>query len=86
MPSRDYSKLATSLMDLLEERYQKGIVILSSRVNPEGWIKLFEDPVIAEAIVDRLIHPSQKLILKGGGPYRERLQGKKEGLKENSDH
>lgn len=72
---------ATSLMDLLEERYQKGIVILTSQVNPEGWIKLFEDPVIAEAIVDRLVHPSQKLILKGGGSYRERLQGKQERLK-----
>lgn len=67
---------ATSLMDLLEERYQKGIVILTSQVNPEGWIKLFEDPVIAEAIVDRLVHPSQKIILKGGGSYREKLTQK----------
>jgi len=64
---------ATSLMDILEERYQKGVVILTSQVNPEGWMKLFEDPVIAEAIVDRIIHPSQKLILKGGGSYREKL-------------
>jgi len=68
---------ATSLMDLLEERYQKGVVLLTSQINPEGWLKLFEDPVIAEAIVDRLIHPSQKIILKGPGSYRERL-GKKE--------
>lgn len=64
---------ATSLMDILEERYQKGVVILTSQVNPEGWLKLFEDPVIAEAIVDRVVHPSQKLILKGGGSYREKL-------------
>lgn len=65
---------ATSLMDILEERYQKGVVILTSQINPEGWLKLFEDPVIAEAIVDRLVHPSQKLILKGGGSYREKLK------------
>ncbi len=70
---------ATSLMDLLEERYQKGIVILTSQVNPEGWMKLFEDPVIAEAIVDRLLHPSQKIILKADRSYRENL-GKKENL------
>lgn len=67
---------ATSLMDLLEERYQKGVVVMTSQINPEGWIKLFEDPVIAEAIVDRLVHPSQKLILKGGGSYREKLNQK----------
>lgn len=64
---------ATSLMDLIEERYQKGVLILSSQVNPEGWLKLFEDPVIGEAIVDRLVHPSQRIILKGGS-YRERRQ------------
>lgn len=67
---------ATSLMDLLEERYQKGVVVMTSQINPEGWIKLFEDPVIAEAIVDRLVHPSQKLILKGGCSYREKLKPK----------
>ena len=67
---------ATNLIDLLEERYQKGIVILTSQVNPEGWTKLFEDPVIAEAIVDRLVHPAQKIILKGGGSYREKLNQK----------
>lgn len=67
---------ATSLMDILEERYQKGVVVLTSQVNPEGWLKLFEDPVIAEAIVDRLIHPSQKIILKSGSSYREKLDKK----------
>lgn len=67
---------ATSLMDILEERYQKGVVILTSQVNPEGWLKLFEDPVIAEAIVDRIVHPSQKLILKSGSSYREKLDKK----------
>lgn len=67
---------ASSLMDVLEERYQKGTTIVTSQVNPEGWLKLFEDPVIAEAIVDRLVHPSQKLVLKGGGSYREKLNQK----------
>lgn len=64
---------ATSLLDLLEERYQKGVVIVTSQVNPEGWKKLFEDPVIAEAIVDRLVHPSQKIPLNGGATCRGRF-------------
>jgi DNA replication protein DnaC len=49
---------ATSLMDILEERYHKAPLIVTSQVEPQGWLKLFEDPVIGEAIVDRLIHPS----------------------------
>jgi DNA replication protein DnaC len=60
------------LVEVLEERYRKGSVIVTSQVDDKGWKKLFEDPVVAEAIVDRLTHPSQKLVL-GGGSYRERL-------------
>ena len=63
---------ATALVDLLEERYQKGSILLTSQVDPKGWKSLFEDPVIAEAITDRLIHPSRQIVLKGPS-YRERL-------------
>lgn len=63
---------ASILMDILEERYRKLSVIITSQVDPRGWLKLFEDPVIAEAIVDRLVNPSQKIILKGGS-YREKI-------------
>jgi len=64
---------ANVLVDLLEDRHRKGSVIVTSQADPKGWPKLFEDPLIAEAIVSRLEHPSQKLILKGGN-YREKLQ------------
>ena len=64
---------ANVLVDLLEDRHRKGSVIITSQVDPRGWQKLFEDPVIAEAIVNRLEHPSQKLNLKGGS-YRDKLQ------------
>lgn len=66
---------ATTLVDLLEDRYQRGVVIVTSQVDPRGWLKLFEDAVVGEAIVDRLLHPSQRVVLKGGS-YRERLAKK----------
>lgn len=64
---------ATVLVDLLEDRHRRGSVIVTSQADPRGWAKLFEDPLIAEAIVSRLEHPSQKLVLNGGN-YREKLQ------------
>ena len=64
---------ANVLVDILEDRHQKGSVIVTSQVDPKGWMKLFEDPIIAEAIVSRLEHPCQRIILKGGN-YREKLQ------------
>jgi DNA replication protein DnaC len=73
---RNYSHdEANTLVDILEERSRKGPVIITSQVDPKGWSKLFEDPVISEAIIDRIIHPAQKLELKGG-TYRERLNSK----------
>jgi DNA replication protein DnaC len=62
-------------VDILEGRARKGPVIITSQVEPASWHKLFKDPVIVEAIVDRLIFSSQKVTLSGGS-YREKL-GKK---------
>ena len=64
---------ANIILDILEERQRKSITIVTSQVHPDGWIKLFEDPVIAEAVVDRLRNPSQIITLKGGS-YREKLK------------
>ncbi|MFT6630580.1 MAG: DNA replication protein DnaC [Bacteriovoracaceae bacterium] len=52
---RNYShEEANILYDILEERYQKGSTIITSQVKPQGWKVLFEDEVIAEAIIDRI--------------------------------
>lgn len=64
---------ATALVDLLEDRHRKGSVIITSQANPKGWMKLFEDPLIAEAIVNRLEHPGH-LVHITNTSYRERLQ------------
>jgi DNA replication protein DnaC len=71
---RNYShEEATLLVDLLEERYQLGSLIVTSQVAPTGWKKLFEDPVIAEAIVDRIVNPSKQIALAGLS-YRTKLK------------
>jgi len=72
---------ATILMDLLEERYGKSTLIITSQVDPKGWKKLFEDPVIAESIVDRMVHPSQKVELNND-TYRAMLATKKDSKTE----
>ena len=70
---RNYSHgEANTMLEILEERYQKGITILTSQVAPDGWKGLYEDPVIGEAITDRLQNPSETVVLKGG-TYRKKL-------------
>lgn len=72
---RNYTHLeANTLYDILEEKYNKGAVIVTSQVKPLGWKSLFEDEVIAEAILDRLVSNSQEYLLTGSS-YRKK-QGK----------
>jgi DNA replication protein DnaC len=72
------------LYEILEEREQKGAVIITSQIPTKDWIDTIGDPVIAEAIVDRLFHNAHKIILKGDqGSYRKKLsqQSRKEEIK-----
>lgn len=56
---------ATALLEVLEERYGKGVTIVTSQVSPKDWGSLFEDQVISEAIIDRLCNPAAILELNG---------------------
>ena len=69
---------AQFLIDILEERYMKGSVIVTSQVDPSGWGKLFQDPVIAEAVVDRLTKPALQLRFEVKDSYRGKVKFKKE--------
>jgi DNA replication protein DnaC len=63
---RTYShEEAVFLARFLEDRYKNKIHIISSQVNTSSWKSLFEDKVIADAIVDRLLNPSEKIVLSG---------------------
>jgi DNA replication protein DnaC len=63
---RNYShKEANILYEILEDRYQKSPVIITSQVKPQGWKTLFEDEVIAEAILDRLTACAHIIEVKG---------------------
>ena len=73
---RNYThKEATIFYEILEDRYRKGSVIITSQVKPQGWGSLFEDKVIAEAILDRLSASSQTVDVKGDSFRKD--QGKK---------
>lgn len=63
---------AVFMVDLFEDRYRKKIQIISSQVDVGGWKTLFEDPIVADALIDRLKNPSEKIELKGTS-YRNKL-------------
>lgn len=56
---------ATCLFQLVSERYEKGAMILTSNKSYGDWGSIFADNVIASAILDRLLHHSTTINIKG---------------------
>lgn len=60
---------ANLLFQLISIRYEKGSIILTSNYNFDEWVRIFEDPVVAAAIIDRLVHHA-KIFYINGSSYR----------------
>jgi len=56
---------ATIFFQLVSARYEKGSIILTSNKSYGEWGSIFGDPIIATAILDRLLHHSHTLMIQG---------------------
>ncbi len=46
------------LFTLLAERYERGSVMITSNLPFSKWEKIFKDPVMTAAAIDRIVHHS----------------------------
>jgi DNA replication protein DnaC len=69
---------ATIFFQLVSARYERGSIILTSNKSYRDWGTIFGDPIIATAILDRLLHHSTTVNLRGDS-YRLK-ERKKAGL------
>ena len=53
------------LLELLEDRHQRGSMIVTSQLPIKLWHGQFNDPTLADAILDRLVHNAQTIELQG---------------------
>jgi DNA replication protein DnaC len=56
---------ATAFFTLVSARYERGSIILTSNRGFGEWGEVFGDAVIATAILDRLLHHSHVLNIRG---------------------
>jgi DNA replication protein DnaC len=56
---------ANLFFQLISRRYEKGAVIITSNQSLGAWGEVFGDPVIASAILDRLLHHSITVNIRG---------------------
>ena len=50
---------------LIDRRYEKRSTIFTTNINFSSWDKIFKDPVIANAILDRVLHHSHVVNITG---------------------
>jgi DNA replication protein DnaC len=66
---------ANLFFQLVSRRYEKGAILLTSNQSLGAWGEVFGDPVIATAILDRLLHHSITINIKGDSyRLREKLK------------
>jgi DNA replication protein DnaC len=53
------------LLEIIDDRHQRGSTIITSQVPIEHWHEVIADPAIADAVLDRLVHNAHRLTLKG---------------------
>ena len=56
---------ATIFFQLISARYERGSIILTSNKSYGDWGSIFGDPIIATAILDRLLHHSTTINIRG---------------------
>lgn len=60
------------LMEIIEDRHGKASTIISSQIPVANWYDIISEATIADAILDRLIHTSFRIELKGESLRRKR--------------
>lgn len=68
------------LLEIVEDRYGRRSTILTSQLPMNAWHDAMQDPTLADAILDRLVHNAYKLELKG-----ESMRRKKSTLDHKTD-
>lgn len=62
------------LLEIVEQRYELTSTILVSQMPLTHWHEIIGDPTIADAILDRLVHNAQVLVLKGESMRKKKAE------------
>ena len=61
-----------ALLEIIEDRQNKGGIIVTSQLPIEGWYEIIGEKTIADAVLDRLIHQSHRIELRGESMRKKR--------------
>ncbi len=58
-------KQQMDLMEIIEDRHGRSSTIIASQLPVASWYEIIGEQTIADAILDRLVHTSHRIELKG---------------------
>jgi len=70
--------VADYIFRIVSERYERGSIIITSNKSFQAWGEMFVDPILATAVLDRLVHHAHIVPIIGAS-YRTREQKTKTG-------
>lgn len=62
-----------SLLEIIEDRHNKGSVIITSQLPVDQWYEIIGEKTVADAIMDRVVHSAHRIELKGESMRRKRI-------------
>lgn len=53
------------IFQVVSQRYERGSIVLTTNRAPKDWAKVFNDAMVATAVLDRLAHHSEIVVIEG---------------------
>ncbi len=71
--------------EVISKRYEKGSIIITSNKVFEEWARIFYDPVLATAILDRFVHHCHFVVIKGESYRMKQREGVIKSMAEDNE-
>jgi DNA replication protein DnaC len=66
-------EIKRDLLEIVDDRFDKKSTLITSQLPIDAWHRHLDDPTLADAILDRLVHNAYKIELKGESMRKKTL-------------
>jgi DNA replication protein DnaC len=72
MQSLCLTSAARDLLEIIEDRYDARPILITSRLPVDRWYEIIDNPILADAILDRIVRNAYRIELAGESMRKRR--------------